>query len=87
MAVIQAPAAGLHFQLLLDNYGDTARTRIHLLSSTAVVDTTVPLELIARMLSEQPNVLLQIPKRLAHGPVVPVYLRAGAVAFVEGLDG
>ena len=88
MAVVRPLALGpeLNFQLMLDTYGDTARTRIHLLSSDISIVTTVPVELIARMLSEMPQFLLHIPKRLAHGPIVPVYLRAGAVAFIEAVD-
>lgn len=82
MAVIH-PSPEHHMQTLIAAYGDKARTRIHLLGSPTTVDTTVPLVEMAHLLSQPSGALVHITKRLAHGGVQAMYLRAGAISLLE----
>lgn len=63
-------------------YGNKARTKVHMLYGD-VIETVLPIERVADLLSRQPDHLLLVPHRTPSGHIRAAFLRAGAIGWIE----
>lgn len=68
---------------LLESYGTKGRTRIHLMGGGKPIVTTMPPEVAAHQLTNEPQTLLLVPRRDDSGHIKPAWVRAGAILWVE----